>query len=627
MRPFPREDFYNMDYEDGGFGMDPVEQNQGLSNFIAPPQPVQQAAQEPAPQPTPQPAAQPAAPQPTPQPDPVAQLLQQPAEQKPDYISALSKQILGQNLTGKWSGEGYGSAEKNAADMAKILSGIGVNDIKDFGKIPQYATQQTYQGQPVGTDENGNPYITVPGGGTDDYGNQEMVRQNIDDPSQIKTEQIQTGTAYGNKKTGQIVPNTYSERQTGNFWGGTFEGKGNTGYGVQFDEQGNPYFYTQGASSSDIGKIAPLLAIASFVPGLQPFAAGLNALIAAKSGNALGAIAGMAGLGGFSDVANAANFANAVQNKDILGMIGSGAGLSGVGDIGGINIKDITKGIGTAKALQSGDPLALMRAASGYMGGSGDGPNSDDFIQGYFQPGGEGYIPPSGGGDENVFDPTYGGTMPTGDEYTGSFDDYLGNPTGDEYTGSFDDYLGNPNEDYTGSFDDYLGNPTGDEELPMPSVDDDFVPTDDIEEPDTGEPTSKSGGSKGGTKGGTAPTGKAAVAKALTGGKSAASTAAAAAAAAAAQQQAQQLAQYQSQQNALMQMAGSNNDVAHIKSYKELFGEDLFGNGYVPPSARDAGDGSGYVPEPSAQGEDQMEEFFKGGDVSDINTLLQILRG
>jgi len=34
--------------------------------------------------------------------------------------------------------------------------------------------------------------------------------------------------------------------------------------------------------------IAPLLSIASFIPGVAPFAQGLNALIAAKQGNILG---------------------------------------------------------------------------------------------------------------------------------------------------------------------------------------------------------------------------------------------------------------------------------------------------------------------------------------------------
>jgi hypothetical protein len=305
---------------------------------------------------------------------------------KTNYIDALSKQILGQGHTDKWTGAGFGSAEANARDMARILDSIGITDIKQFGLIDKpYDAQVNPDGRGGFVDMQGKPV----------------------DPNKVKAEQIsgESGTdtiytaptttkVYGNKVTGQEVPMTYSERQTGNAWGGTFEGAGNTGYRVQFDEQGNPYFYTTGASSNNMAQFAPLLAMASFIPGVAPFAQGLNALMAAKSGNVLGAIGGFAGLGGLSDVANAANFANAAQHKDILGMLGSGSGLTGVGDIGGINIKDITQGISAAKALQSGDPLAILRAASGYMGGTGEGPDPKDFIEGYFQPGGEGYIDP-----------------------------------------------------------------------------------------------------------------------------------------------------------------------------------------------------------------------------------------
>lgn len=275
---------------------------------------------------------------------------QQPAQN--NYIDALSKQILGQNLTGKWTGAGYGSAEANAADMAKILAGIGITDINQFGQITRPV--DIY----MGTDESGNPIY-----------------------------QTQDEQTYGNKLTGQAVPLTYSERQKGNFWGGTFAGKGNTGYGVQFDEQGNPLFYTQGASSSDVGKLAPLLAMAQFIPGLQPFAAAANAAIAAGQGNVLGAIAGAAGLGGYSDIANAANFAGAVQSGNPLGILSSGANLggadlsgvanaAGLGDltnIGGYNINDAVKMYQTAKAIQSGDPSAIISAVGGYaMGNQGD---------------------------------------------------------------------------------------------------------------------------------------------------------------------------------------------------------------------------------------------------------------
>jgi hypothetical protein len=246
-------------------------------------------------------------------------------------IDALIKQIQARSNTSKWTG-GYG-ADAATKDMARILAETGITDISQFGPITREV--QEY----VGTEYEGGPPVY-----------------------QTRTEQT-----FGNKLTGQAVPNTYSERQTGNFFGGTFEGKGNTGYGVQFDSQGNPIFYTQGASSSDIGNIAPLLTIASFVPGLQPFAAGLNALISAKQGNVLGAIAGAAGLGnmagisGMADIANAAKFANALKSGDPLAIAMAGANAGGVSDIGGFDLKDISKTIGAVKAIESGDPLALLR--------------------------------------------------------------------------------------------------------------------------------------------------------------------------------------------------------------------------------------------------------------------------
>jgi len=199
----------------------------------------------------------------------------------------LKKQILGQNLTTKWKGEGLGSAEANAADMAKIMASIGITDIKDFGKVPLYEPVQeigkTYNGQTVrtqynedGTSEN---YIFKGTGQYDQDGNETstvvyvpkdaklepLYGQDVGgeftqvDPSKVTIKDgkavVATGETFGNKKTGQQVPNTYSERQTGNFFGGTFAGKGNTGYGVQFDAQGNPIFYTQGASSNDLANL------------------------------------------------------------------------------------------------------------------------------------------------------------------------------------------------------------------------------------------------------------------------------------------------------------------------------------------------------------------------------------
>ena len=372
-----RTNNYLTDYEDtgaeepAGITSIPVQQpaaqpygraaiNQNYLTMLNSPPAAPTPAPAPAPTPAPAPVAQPAPTQPDqsvgafglpftqPAPQPVAQPAPQPVQPVqpavPDIINNLSGQILGQGLTNKWSGEGFGSAEKNAADMARILASIGITDINQFGRITK----------------------TIPG-----Y-SYETEQGTVDVPEQ-------TVTTFGNKLTGQEVPNTYSERQKGDFFGGTFTGKGNTGYGVQFDEKGNPLFYTQGASSADkdLGKV---LALAQFVPGLGPVAQGLSALMAAKSGNILSAISGAAGLGGLSDISNAANFAGAVKSGNPMSMISSGANLGGV-DLGGIvdasGVKDLTK-VGdyditdafkaaqAAKAIKSGDLASIISTIGEY---------------------------------------------------------------------------------------------------------------------------------------------------------------------------------------------------------------------------------------------------------------------
>ena len=137
-------------------------------------------------------------------------------------IDVLKQQILAQGTTDKWTGQGRGSAEANAEDMARILAGIGITDINQFGPVTKEVDMY------MGTDESGNPIY-----------------------------QKQTEQTFGNKETGQAVPVTYSERQTGNAFGGTFEGKGNTGYRVEFDAQGKPLFFTTGAFSTTSFSTSP----------------------------------------------------------------------------------------------------------------------------------------------------------------------------------------------------------------------------------------------------------------------------------------------------------------------------------------------------------------------------------
>lgn len=186
---------------------------------------------------------------------------------------ALTQQILGQGLMSQWSGEGYGSAEANAADMARILSSIGITNLNQFGQFEKTTTnRQTVQPElvPVPSQDGGDSgFSLVPSGRyytEDSEGNRTII-----DPQYVTqgTRTVEMGdgfgeqkfytadipttqTVYGNKVTKQAVPNTYSERQTGNAWGGTFAGDGNTGYRVQFTPDGIPLFYTTGASSNDL---------------------------------------------------------------------------------------------------------------------------------------------------------------------------------------------------------------------------------------------------------------------------------------------------------------------------------------------------------------------------------------
>ena len=343
-------------------------------------------------------------------------------------IDTLANQILGQNLTSKWSGEGFGSAEANAKDMANILTGIGIKDIKDFGKI-------TKKVPVISTDENGNAY---------------------------ETGETQTVTTYGNIKTGQEVPNTYSERQIGNAFGGTFTGEGNTGYRVQFAPDGTPIFYTTGASSNDLVNLFaddPILgAIAQ--AGAAYFGGPLGtAALNAAMGKDLDDIAKSAALAYFGNQAfqgltdtgidtnvfgeTGANLATDI--KDLFGktgseLIGKTAGQF-VANEGNVDIGSllVNQGVGAATNAIVGqipefktlDPIVqklVAKTVSNTLSGNpglttaqlvntalneglkaskskdslkssfaGFDANPDDFIEGYFKPGGEGYIDTTNG--------------------------------------------------------------------------------------------------------------------------------------------------------------------------------------------------------------------------------------
>lgn len=643
----------------------------------------------------------------------------------------LKKQILGQNLTGKWSGAGHGSSEANAEDMAKILSDIGITDIKQFGKVAKYdpvsEAYKTYNGYRVTkttADDSGNrggDYIySRPTNKIDDEGNvvyeTAMVPEGaklesqygfyrdlgeagyelipVDSSKVVNRDGVLFGptgtTTFGNKETGKEVSTTYhgQQYQNGNFFGGTYAGKGNTGYGVQFDAQGNPIFYTQGASSSDMGQLAPFLALASFVPGLQPFAMAANAAIAAKQGNPLGVITSLAGMGdlagisGMADVANAAKFAGAVQGGDPLGILMSGANLGGVNlgstDIGGISLGDIGKGIGAIKAIDSGNPLALLPYINSVL-------PKDGGLTSSIGSGGEGYVGPTfqdtTGLDEgpiipvneapapDVIDQLLNSGMPSPDEdFMPTLPAPTETPTGpgyyNEITGEFipgEGPLQGPLGPETGNID---PNKEWEYSLTKPGVwtskDGEEIDLSYMPDRDTAltgkELMEKAGAMPGGTKAPTvkAPTGApgakpavpakpgttgnlgkviAGVGSALGAGTAGTAVNPAVDAITNLANQ-QQMQQRQAQQNNLVSMLlGSQDKGADIKSFKEILGEDLFGGKYVPPSAGGAqSDESADYGRDDDSGTASQNEgdglFYGGGHVDDfdVDALLQILR-
>lgn len=88
------------------------------------------------------------------------------ANKKTAGIKALTQQILGQGLTGKWSGEGYGSVDKNAEAMAKLMADAGITDIRQFGKVDKYdpviVSGYTLNGKSVQNPSKGVYYEMIP---------------------------------------------------------------------------------------------------------------------------------------------------------------------------------------------------------------------------------------------------------------------------------------------------------------------------------------------------------------------------------------------------------------------------------------------------------------------------------
>lgn len=161
----------------------------------------------------------------------------------------------------------------------------------------------------------------------------------------------------------------------------------------------------------DLGPIA-MMALSSYLGGIPLGETGLTAA------NALGA-------------------ANAVKNKDPLAFLSSTSGAFDTAgfDLNGLNAKDVLKYANMASNLASGNPIKMMQTLPGLTNSlSGFDINPSDFTEGYFLPGGEGWIDPSSKTDGVTGSGYY-------DEITGA---YIKDPLGG---------LQNPLKDSVGNLD------------------------------------------------------------------------------------------------------------------------------------------------------------------------------
>jgi hypothetical protein len=253
-------------------------------------------------------------------------------------VDFLVNQILNQNLTSQWKGEGFGSPEANARAMAENLLASGITNINQVGQ-----KDVVIPGSQYAVDESGT-MATLP----------DEIRKQI-----------------VNLTTGQALINDYGERGIGNAFSGTYTGEGNTAYRVKFDDKGNPYFYTTGASSSDIADWGPILSLAAVIPSpLQPFAIAANAAIAIDQGDTLGGIAALAGLAGFSDVAAGARILKAAESGDPFAIVTSVMNSPFAGDVGGtmltdtISLRDAGNAVSVFNNAQDGNWAGALTSAN-----------------------------------------------------------------------------------------------------------------------------------------------------------------------------------------------------------------------------------------------------------------------
>jgi len=192
----------------------------------------------------------------------------------------------------------------------------------------------------------------------------ELAKSGVTDITQV----AKTDQGIVNSMTGDKLISGYGERTGGNLWSGSYEGKGNTGFGVEFDESGKPVFYTQGASSSTLkNDILKLAAVGGAIYGLG----GFEGLLGGATGGAGLTTAELAqldlALGGAGGTAGATTLGNALATGAAVPTLTNLTGGSGVltGAAGGITADSV------AAKLAADAGVTGMGGGTGLLAGAG----------------------------------------------------------------------------------------------------------------------------------------------------------------------------------------------------------------------------------------------------------------
>jgi hypothetical protein len=270
----------------------------------------------------------------------------------------LYQQIAAQKMAGLGNWSGGLDAETAMRSMATDLTKSGITSLGQIAYDPKAEKTGWQSGATPGMDDTTNP------------GNYIQGTPGID-------ENDPTWGKYGamiNKDTGQQLYSSYGERTTGNTWSGSYAGKGNTGFDINFDAEGRPIFGTHGASSADSKEAA-----IGFGGGLAMFAAPFIAGALGGAGAGAGAYTGPMSLG----------WSGAGATGELAGLAGAGQSIGGAGMAelaGGDVLGDFIASLGAQEPFVQGAGAAYSGPMSiGWNGAGATGAGGSGWLDGLGQ--------------------------------------------------------------------------------------------------------------------------------------------------------------------------------------------------------------------------------------------------